>query len=155
MNDNTAPSLAPDAQVVGAPPVSTNTQQTFSVSAEFSGPLPHPTILRGYEKALPGAAERILAAFEDEQKHRQALENKHLQINIEIAKQNLREQLIGQIMGFVLACVLIASASYLALHNHDWVAGVLGGTTLIGALGLFLQKRQKITEVSKTDSSEE
>jgi len=43
---------------------------------EHSGPLPHPEILSGYEKVLPGSADRILKMAEKQQDHRISNENK-------------------------------------------------------------------------------
>lgn len=35
-----------------------------AIRSEFSGPMPPPSILSGYEKILPGAADRILSMAE-------------------------------------------------------------------------------------------
>ena len=42
----------------------------------FSGPLPHPDIMKGYDDIVPGAAERILKMAENQQNHRFKLEEK-------------------------------------------------------------------------------
>ena len=42
---------------------------------QFSGPVPHPEILRGYDQILPGAAERILRMAELDQKHQIKIES--------------------------------------------------------------------------------
>ena len=34
------------------------------IESEFSGPIPPPNIMRGYEEILPGAADRILSMAE-------------------------------------------------------------------------------------------
>jgi len=36
----------------------------------FSGPLPHPEILRSYNDVIPGSGERIMKVFEKQQEHR-------------------------------------------------------------------------------------
>ena len=46
-------------------------QQTL---AAYSGPVPPPAILKGYEELVPGAAERILAQAERQTDHRIQLE---------------------------------------------------------------------------------
>jgi len=43
-------------------------------SITFYGPIPHPTILKGYEKVLPGSADRILSMTEKEGEHRRKIE---------------------------------------------------------------------------------
>ncbi|MCX6381887.1 MAG: DUF2335 domain-containing protein [Armatimonadetes bacterium] len=45
-----------------------------SISFTFSGPMPHPLILKQYEAILPGAAERILSMAERQQQNRIHLE---------------------------------------------------------------------------------
>ena len=37
------------------------------VRSEFSGPIPPPSIIKGYEEVLPGAAERIISMAENRQ----------------------------------------------------------------------------------------
>jgi len=44
------------------------------ISSSFSGPLPHPDVLRGFESVQPGAAERIIKMAENEAQHRHVLE---------------------------------------------------------------------------------
>ncbi len=43
-------------------------------------PLPLPQLLEGYERIVPGSAERILKMAEEQQTHRQRLERQALQI---------------------------------------------------------------------------
>lgn len=42
----------------------------------FRGPIPPPNILSGYEKLLPGAADRILSMAENQTRHRHSIEKK-------------------------------------------------------------------------------
>lgn len=46
----------------------------MAMEERFSGPIPHPRILKGYEEILPGSADRILTMAENQSKHRQAIE---------------------------------------------------------------------------------
>jgi len=41
----------------------------ITMTRQFSGPLPPPDFLRGYEDVLAGAADRVITMSEDEQKH--------------------------------------------------------------------------------------
>lgn len=45
-------------------------QVVTSVMSEFSGPLPPPSIMKGYEDIVPGSADRILSMAENQAKHR-------------------------------------------------------------------------------------
>lgn len=40
----------------------------------FSGPIPPPQTMAGYETALPGSADRILKMAEEQSAHRQEME---------------------------------------------------------------------------------
>ena len=44
------------------------------IQSEFSGPIPPPNIIKGYEDILPGAAERIISMAERQSAHRQEME---------------------------------------------------------------------------------
>jgi hypothetical protein len=59
----------PTRQAGGAGRIATSlvAQQT---TVQFSGPLPGPQTLQGYEQILPGAAERIMALAERQAAHR-------------------------------------------------------------------------------------
>ena len=47
---------------------------TIEVTETFSGPLPHPDLLRKYDSTMPGSAERIFRYVEQEAEHRRVLE---------------------------------------------------------------------------------
>jgi uncharacterized membrane protein len=49
-------------------------QYLRQVVQEFSGPLPPPNLLDGYENIVPGAAARILTLAEEEAVHRRRME---------------------------------------------------------------------------------
>jgi uncharacterized membrane protein len=68
-------------------------QQTTAV--QLVGPLPPPEILKQYDIALPGGAERIMALAERQSAHRQELEKK-------VVDSNCRNERLGTILGFIL-----------------------------------------------------
>ena len=121
----------------------------IAVSQEsFSGPMPHPDILKGYKELIPNAPERILQMAEQEQRHRIEVENKMLEQNnrniIESTKANKRSQIIA----FILAFVLIASGVALTILGHAIVGGTIFGTTIVGVVAVF------ITGKSRKDTKE-
>lgn len=113
-------------------------QQTF-----HQGPLPPPDVLERYEALNPGFANRLLIMVENEQQHRQKIEADTNQTNIKLAQADRRQQRAGQIMAFLLGLVLISSSVFLGFYGHDVVASILGGSTLLGAIGLFLNNRKQ------------
>ena len=73
---------------------------------QYSGIIPHPSIIEGYEKNCSGATDRILAMTENQLKSNQEL-SKLDQENInECRKEALRAEIEnvkrGQILGFIL-----------------------------------------------------
>lgn len=104
----------------------------------FSGPMPHPDILRGYKELIPDAPERILQMAEQEQKHRIDVEKQMLEQNnkniVESAKANKRSQIIA----FILAFILIASGVALTILGHAVVGGTIFGTTIVGVIAIFI-----------------
>ena len=103
---------------------------------QFSGPVPHPEILRGYEQILPGAAKRILSMAELDQKH---------QIEIESSAQHLaaREIKRGQIFGLVVSISAFITSITSLILGFEKAAMVIGGTTVVGLVTVFVTSRSK------------
>lgn len=99
----------------------------------FSGPIPPPDTLRGYEEIRPGFAERIVHMAEQEQAHRIECEKK---IVLETAAGSKR----GQWMGFLVAIFFVIAAVILGLRGHDWLAATIGGGTLVAIVTVFVKK---------------
>lgn len=93
-----------------------------SVTKSYSGPLPDPDTLQGFEDIVPGAAERIFTMAEKEQDHR------HETDNILIRRQ-LNQSATGQWMGFFLGAATIFTGRFLVYCGQS-VAGI---ATIIGA----------------------
>ncbi len=94
---------------------------------EFSGPMPPPNILNGYEKILPGAADRILSMAETQSKHRQSMEKKMIEAEA-------RDGLLGILFGFALGGGCIVAAIVMVLLYPE-AAGVISGAVL-GSTGV-------------------
>lgn len=114
------------AQIIDRLPKNIKTQMVIQ-SSRFTGPLPPPEQLKGYEEVLPGAADRIIKMAEDQAHHRQ-------QIETMVVKSNSRDSIFGIICAFVLGLVLIGGGIYLALKGHSygpWLS-IGGFATLAG-----------------------
>lgn len=82
-----------------------------------------------YNNALPNAAERIVAEWEEESIHRRTLQSR------------------GQWMAFGLGALALAAAVVCAIAGQPWVGGVIVLSAMLGigatgALSLFLQRRR-------------
>ncbi|MEY8283230.1 DUF2335 domain-containing protein [Lachnospiraceae bacterium 50-23] len=100
------------------------------IQGEFSGPIPPPNIIEGYEKVLPGSADRIISMAERQSEHRQKMELK--MINAES-----RDGLLGVVFAFMLGlgCIIAAVIMvFLVPQNAGAIAGALLGVTGIGSI---------------------
>jgi uncharacterized membrane protein len=98
-------------------------------SDEYEGPVPPPALIAGYQQAVPGGGERVLAFAESEQKHRHALENRSM-------RYSASAHILGQVMAFALS-LTITVFGYELLRNGQSVAGyatlLVGGGSLLRA----------------------
>lgn len=116
----------------------TSDNQEVTVQREehlFSGPLPAPDVLRGYDDILPSAAERIIRMAEKEQTNTH--ETGLLALR-ETASGNRR----GQIIGGIVAVAALGRAAFLGYHGHSIAAGTVGGTTVVGLVTVFVIGRR-------------
>lgn len=100
----------------------------------FRGPLPAPEMFREYEKVLPGLSREIVDMAKDQQSHRMELEKKYVSSSI---LQSSR----GQVMGFILGILCIIGAVVSAYIHESTLACILGGTTLLGVVVVFVLNR--------------
>lgn len=112
-----------------------------------SGPLPHPEILKGYENILPGAAERVFAMAESQQKHRMAMEET-------IVKNQIKQSRNGQIWGGLLAVLFGIISFVFAFLGYPTLAGITLTTTIIGLATIFVLNKIPLSK-KKEDSGEE
>lgn len=107
-------------------------QGQISGSIAFSGPIPHPTILKGYEEVLPGSADRILSMTEKEGEHRRKIET-------ELVKNDNIRSYLGQIAGFTIAIVGLGGSIYLGINDKVWASGIMSAGTLTGLVTVFVK----------------
>lgn len=112
-------------------------------SVTFSGPLPHPDILREYEALCPGSARKIINHAIGQSSHRMESEKAYI-------LSQIRKELRGQWMAFVLVIVLISAAVFVTIQGHPWVGGVISGTTIVSIVSVFvLGKNTMSTELQR------
>lgn len=106
--------------------------------AEFSGPLPPPSYLRDYETIIVGAADRIIAMAEKEQKHRHGWE-----------RSALRNTTIGLWFGFFIALGLLGGAIYSVSVGQPVIAGVFLTASAVGMVPALIKGREYIVQRQK------
>lgn len=100
------------------------------IEQKFSGPIPPPNIIAGYEKVIPGAADRIIRMAEQQSSHRQEMEL--MQIKAEI-----RDNLLGVIFAFGLGIGCLAACIITVLMVPAAAGAICGsilGVTGIGSI---------------------
>lgn len=112
---------------------------------KFSGPLPAPEDFMMYKNALPDAPERIMAMAEKQTDHRISCENRIIELKG-------RENLFGQIAGFLIAICCLVVACILGLNGHDWLAGVIP-TSIAGLAAVFVLRKKKESKDAKSTAN--
>lgn len=108
------------------------TRQSYS----FSGPLPPPEVMGLYNELIPNAAERLLAAFEGQQHHRQGLENR-------IVDSGIKRSWYGLWCGLAVSLAGIGVAGLAVVYQQQLTASVIGGGTLVGLVTVFITGRSQ------------
>jgi uncharacterized membrane protein len=138
--------------------------ETLSVQTHWSAPIPHPETLRQYDTIMPGIVERIITMAEKEADARHTMMGVELANNTaQIANNSAlitndafrlqterddgkvyrKEVRIGQFFAFFIMMVGISASVVCAHIGQPWVAGVLGGSTLISVVNAMLNARGK------------
>lgn len=87
-----------------------------------SGPLPTPDVLKEYDVALPGAAERIMIMAEKEQEHRHNFDNK-------CRETDSRDSLLGIVFALILGLGTLVAGVFIALKIPS-ATGAISGTVM-------------------------
>lgn len=134
------PNLAPANCAQNRPPVTpianeqAKMRQVKFQAAQYCGPLPPPEMLRQYDDALPGAAERILVMAEKNNDHR-------IEMTHEAFAAERNERRLGQIFGLVIGLVTLALAAYFGFLGLSAAAITTVSTVVAGLVGVFVTGR--------------
>jgi hypothetical protein len=62
------------------------------------------------------------------------------------------ERMAGILAGLAIGLIALLASYHLAMAGHDWVAGIIGGTTVIGLVSAFvIGAKHKPTDRSQRD----
>lgn len=92
-------------------------KQITSYQASFSGPLPPPSVLRGYNNIEPGTADRIIKMAEKQLNHR-------IKLEAQIVESNIKNEKVGMFLAFFLTVFLMSFGAYMIMNDKE-VAGYL------------------------------
>ncbi len=110
-----------------------------AIFAQYSGPLPHPDLLAGFEHVLPGSAERIVRMTEREQSQRHELETRQVRDAFWLG-------LTGQVFGLVVSVAGFALAGFAAYRGEQAVAVAVAGASLAALAGVFVYGRRALQD---------
>ena len=92
--------------------------------------MPPAEFLKDIESVVPGSAKQMLEAFHQESEHRRSLE---------AAESTFR--LRGQVFGFLTSLAAFGVAGYAVYHQQPWIGSIVGGTTILGLVSIFVLGR--------------
>lgn len=110
-----------------------------TTSAAFQGPLPPPSILRGYEDIVPGSAAKIIDWADSEREHRHRTETT-------IVRAETTRDLRGQILAAVVALAGFSVAGLALLLDHAGVAALITAMDIGGMVAAFIYGRRNSEE---------
>lgn len=84
--------------------------------------------------------DRVPWVFEETTKEGNFRRDETRRINLAV----FVERMMGIFSGLVIACVALYTSYHLAMAGHDTVAGIIGGTTVIGLVSAFLVRNIRL-----------
>ncbi|MGN1038056.1 MAG: DUF2335 domain-containing protein, partial [Mailhella sp.] len=140
---NARQSKAPQVKPVHAKAIQAQETTSLHMVSSHSGPLPSAHEFALYEKTRPGSADAILRMAETEQLHRHKAENDIISAERDEAKSNHQENMLAYWLAFIVVMAFLVAGFTLTLKGHDWVGGIMMGTSMVGVIGSFLNKKSK------------
>ncbi len=127
--------VEPLGEVVDGEPVNEDGDAPRRVLAtgHFSGPLPSPNVLEGYDRVMPGLAREIVDQWKSETAHRRATIDDLRDLDRETVRAYYAGEKRGQIFGLVLAVGVIALCALAIVLDSPaiGVAAALGAAATI------------------------
>ncbi len=132
-NKNRAPSLRNHAAAKNPSLETIEQPQQMMTMHHYQGAIPPPAILDGFERIVPGCAEKIVNSALQESIHRRDIEHKSMDANIAAQNQDLnikelqvklvfRSDAIGQWCGFITCILCAGGAVYFGVIGKDFLA---------------------------------
>lgn len=104
------------------------------VSQSYSGPLPPPVHIEGYNNAIPNGGERLMRMVEKEAEQSLQERSHRMDMEAKIITNRIRQTYLGFTLAFLLAIVIIGSSVFLALQGFNIPAAMLTGAFALAAI---------------------
>ncbi|WP_087741769.1 DUF2335 domain-containing protein [Levilactobacillus zymae] len=108
-------------------------EQIIATLEMYSGPIPHPAILQGYERLSPGAAKRIIENGVQESEHRRMLETTR-------QKRRGRMAWFTLISVVVITGLLLIGFYLLIMNDHAIIGSIFGAGGFLTFLGSLVDQ---------------
>ena len=129
----------PDQFVVPEETEDEETQLSLLVRQEsFSGPLPHPAILKEYEEIEPGSAKRIIDMAERSMSHDQEMEAERVRSEVASNREAWSRSRLGAIIGGIVALAFAAVTLGIVLAGYPTAGVVLGSLEVAALVAAFM-----------------
>lgn len=116
-------------------------KMTLEQTTIRQSPIPSPEDMLEYNKAIPGAADRILKMAEDERNDRNRREDRR----DEIVSQSDKREFISKVLALIISLIAIVcflSLSYFALTlGYPTQSVGFIGVSLVGVIGYLMSKK--------------
>lgn len=112
----------------------------------FKGPLPHPSILKGYEEIDPGSAHKIIESGLAESRDRRELQRRTFEA---IKEERKRRDWMGYSIGFFI----VAIGALLVYTGHAVYGSIFSGVSAIAMVSLFLGQSNEEPEKKDKDKT--
>lgn len=150
-----------DGTVVGLDgEVKENIEISRQVTFARSAPLPPPQEFEGFERILPGSAERILNMAEAQQFHQHHMEIQSLSIDKLRIEASIHDnehmhalEKRGQWFGLIIAIILIFAGLSFGLMSYPTSGTLIITTCLVGLVAVFVIGR-KLNNADKLEQQE-
>jgi uncharacterized membrane protein len=131
----------------------------YEYQSQFVSPFPPPSIMKGYEEASPGSAERLMVMAEKEQAHQHSMQEKLVNAQTNDLKQSRIERRNGQYFGFLIGMTAIIFGGYIVLQGKQVAQQIAGGffgtTGVVGLVSVFVIGRRDQASQNQENSVEE
>lgn len=128
-----------ETQVATEQGVGKQLEQVYTVDDNC---LPSPQELEAYQRINPNIVSYLINASVKEQEHRHKMDEKKLKILANADGRIGRMNWWGMFFAFFCLIALSAVVAYALYLDKPWLAGILGGTTIVSVISLFVRKDQ-------------
>lgn len=129
-----------ETQVATEQGVGKQLEQVYTVDDNC---LPSPQELEAYQRIDPNIVSYLINASVKEQEHRHKMDERKLKVVAKADSRIERMNWWGMCFAFFCMIALLVVVAYALYLDKRWLAGILGGTTIISVISLFVRKDQQ------------